>query len=145
MLPNSGNHLLVLTCGYSVRDTHRNSAAEAASYPGLPEERMPIGLVSTMAVVMALGVQRLRLRPPVPDASRRARSLALAARPASPMRRLPDRALGAVILDGDLSAATARVAGQSCPAGRRRRNARAASRHRLPPAHRHGVRRRSRA
>jgi hypothetical protein len=26
----------------------------AASYPGLPEERMPIGLVTTMAVEMAL-------------------------------------------------------------------------------------------
>src|SRR5260370_11801929 len=47
---------------------------------------MPIGLVTTMAVV-ALGVLRLRLRPPVPDASRRARSLALAARPASPVIR----------------------------------------------------------
>jgi hypothetical protein len=41
---------------------------------------MPIGLVTTMAAVMALGMPRLRLRPPVPDASRRARSLALAAR-----------------------------------------------------------------
>ena len=48
---------------------------------------MPIGLVNTMAVVMALGMPRLRLRPPVPDASRRARSLALAARLASPVMR----------------------------------------------------------
>ena len=55
----------------------------AASYPGLPEERMPTGLVSIMAVVIALGMHRLRLRPPVPVASRRARSLALAARPGS--------------------------------------------------------------
>jgi hypothetical protein len=37
---------------------------------------MPIGLVIIMAVVMALGMPRLRLRLPVPDASRRARSLA---------------------------------------------------------------------
>jgi hypothetical protein len=44
----------------------------AVSYPGLPEERMPIGLVIIMAVVMALGRPRLRLRLPVPDASRRA-------------------------------------------------------------------------
>jgi hypothetical protein len=51
-----------------------------ANYPGLPEERTPIGLVTTMAVVIALGVQRLRLRLPVPDAGRRARFLALAAR-----------------------------------------------------------------
>jgi len=37
---------------------------------------MPIGLVIIMAVVMALGMPRLRLRLPVPDASRLARSLA---------------------------------------------------------------------
>jgi hypothetical protein len=37
---------------------------------------MPIGLIIIMAVLMALAVPRLRLRPPVPDASRRARSLA---------------------------------------------------------------------
>ena len=42
---------------------------------------MPIGLVTIMAMVTALGTARLRLRPPVPDASRRARSLALAAHP----------------------------------------------------------------
>ena len=37
---------------------------------------MPVGLVTIMAVLMALAVPRTRLRPPVPDASRRARSLA---------------------------------------------------------------------
>ena len=42
---------------------------------------MPIGLVTIMAVVTALGKARLQLRPPVRDAGRRARSLALAAHP----------------------------------------------------------------
>jgi hypothetical protein len=37
---------------------------------------MPAGLVTILAVFMALGMPRTRLRPPVPDASRRARSLA---------------------------------------------------------------------
>jgi hypothetical protein len=37
---------------------------------------MPIGLVIIMAVVMALAVPRSRLGLPVPDAGRRARSLA---------------------------------------------------------------------
>jgi hypothetical protein len=37
---------------------------------------MPNGLMTIMAVLMALGMPRARLRPPVPDASRRARSLA---------------------------------------------------------------------
>ena len=48
----------------------------AASYPGLPEERLLIGLVIIVAVVMALAAPRIRLSLPVPDASRRARSLA---------------------------------------------------------------------
>jgi hypothetical protein len=42
---------------------------------------MPIGLVTIRAVVTALGEAPLRLRPPVPNAGRRARSLALAAHP----------------------------------------------------------------
>jgi len=37
---------------------------------------MPIGLVTIMAVLMALAVPRSRLGLPVPDVSRRARSLA---------------------------------------------------------------------
>jgi hypothetical protein len=37
---------------------------------------MPAGMVITIAAGMALAVPRIRLRPPVPDASRRARSLA---------------------------------------------------------------------
>jgi hypothetical protein len=37
---------------------------------------MPAGLVTILAVFMALRMPRTRLRPPVPDASRRARSLA---------------------------------------------------------------------
>jgi hypothetical protein len=37
---------------------------------------MPPGLVIIVAVLMALAVQLIRLSPPVPDASRRARSLA---------------------------------------------------------------------
>jgi hypothetical protein len=37
---------------------------------------MPAGMVITIAAEMALGMPRIRLRPPVPDASRRARSLA---------------------------------------------------------------------
>ena len=59
-----------------MRDRHRNSAASGGQLPGLPEERMPAGLVVAMAVLMALALPRSRLRPPVPDASRRARSLA---------------------------------------------------------------------
>jgi len=47
MLSNSGNRLLVLGCERSVSDTHRNSAAEGGQLPGLPEERMPVGLVVT--------------------------------------------------------------------------------------------------
>jgi len=38
----------------------------AASYPGLPEERTPTGLVITIAVGMALAVPRIRLRLSVP-------------------------------------------------------------------------------
>jgi hypothetical protein len=45
MPPNSGNRLLVFGCGCIVSDTHRNSAAEGGQLPGLPEERMPAGLV----------------------------------------------------------------------------------------------------
>jgi hypothetical protein len=37
---------------------------------------MPPGLVIIMAVLIALGIPRIRLRLSVPDASRRARSLA---------------------------------------------------------------------
>jgi hypothetical protein len=37
---------------------------------------MPPGLVIIVAVLMALAVPRTRLRPSVPDVSRRARSLA---------------------------------------------------------------------
>jgi hypothetical protein len=37
---------------------------------------MPIGLMTIAAVLMALAMPRLRLRPPVPEAGRRARSLA---------------------------------------------------------------------
>ena len=37
---------------------------------------MPPGLVMIVAVLMALAVQLIRLRPLVPDASRRARPLA---------------------------------------------------------------------
>ena len=47
MLSNSGNGLLVFGCERSVSDTHRNSAAEGGQLPGLPEERMPAGLVVT--------------------------------------------------------------------------------------------------
>ena len=39
-LLNSGNGLLVFRCERSMQDRHQTSAAEAASYPGLPEERM---------------------------------------------------------------------------------------------------------
>ena len=45
MLSNSGNRLLVFGCERSVSGTHRNSAAEGGQLPGLPEERMPAGLV----------------------------------------------------------------------------------------------------
>ena len=45
MPPNSGNKLLVFRCECNVNDTHRNSAAEGGQLPGLPEERMPAGLV----------------------------------------------------------------------------------------------------
>ena len=45
MPPNSGNKLLVFGCECNVNDTHRNSAAEGGQLPGLPEERMPAGLV----------------------------------------------------------------------------------------------------
>ena len=45
MPPNSGNELLVFRCECSVSDTHRSSAAEGGQLPGLPEERMPAGLV----------------------------------------------------------------------------------------------------
>jgi len=47
MTPNSGNRLLVFGCECSVSDTHRSSAAEGGQLPGLPEERMPAGLVVT--------------------------------------------------------------------------------------------------
>jgi hypothetical protein len=42
---NSGNVLLVFGCECSVSGTHRNSAAEGGQLPGLPEGRMPAGLV----------------------------------------------------------------------------------------------------
>ena len=74
MLRNSGKKLLVTGCERSVQGRHRNSAATAANYPGLPEERTPAGLA--IAVVVALAVPRIRLRLSVPVASRRARSLA---------------------------------------------------------------------
>ena len=45
MSSNSGNELLVFGCECSVSHTHRNSAAEGGQLPGLPEERMPAGLV----------------------------------------------------------------------------------------------------
>lgn len=45
MPSNSGNKLLVFGCGCNVSDAHRNSAAEGGQLPGLPEERMPAGLV----------------------------------------------------------------------------------------------------
>ena len=45
MPPNSGNELLVFGCECSVCGTYRNSAAEGGQLPGLPEERMPAGLV----------------------------------------------------------------------------------------------------
>jgi len=45
MQSNSGNELLVSGCERSVSGTHRNSAAEGGQLPGLPEERMPAGLV----------------------------------------------------------------------------------------------------
>jgi hypothetical protein len=45
MPQNSGNKLLVFGCECNVSDTHRNSAAEGGQLPGLPEERMPAGLV----------------------------------------------------------------------------------------------------
>lgn len=45
MSPDSGNRLLVFGCERSVSGTHRNSAAEGGQLPGLPEERMPAGLV----------------------------------------------------------------------------------------------------
>jgi hypothetical protein len=47
MQSNSGNELLVFSCGCNVSGTHRNSAAEGGQLPGLPEERMPAGLVLT--------------------------------------------------------------------------------------------------
>jgi hypothetical protein len=50
MLANSGKLLLVSGCRRSVRDTHRTSAAKGGQLPGLPEERMPIGLIIIMAV-----------------------------------------------------------------------------------------------
>ncbi len=45
MPSNSGNKLLVSGCGCNVSGTHRSSAAEGGQLPGLPEERMPAGLV----------------------------------------------------------------------------------------------------
>jgi hypothetical protein len=48
---------------------------------------MPIGLVIKIAVVMALGRPHLRLRLPVPDPSRRARSLAWRAADAAAVTR----------------------------------------------------------
>ena len=44
---------------------------QAASYPGLPEERLLSGLIIIAAVVLALAVPHFRLSLPVPDASRR--------------------------------------------------------------------------
>jgi hypothetical protein len=75
-LSDSGNLLLISGCEHSVQDRHRNSAADGGQLPGLPEESTPAGLVIAIAVVMALAGPRIRLRPPVPVASRRARSLA---------------------------------------------------------------------
>ena len=46
----------------------------AASYPGVPEERLLTGLAIIVAVLMAPAVPRIRLSLPVPDAGRRARS-----------------------------------------------------------------------
>ena len=59
-----------------MRDKHWGSQPpRAASYPGLPAERLLIGLVIIIvAVVMALAASRVRLSLLVPDASRRARS-----------------------------------------------------------------------
>ena len=58
-----------------MRDKHWGSQPPgAASYPGLPEERLLIGLVIIVAVLMALAAPRVRLSLPVPDASRWARS-----------------------------------------------------------------------
>ena len=45
MPSNSGNKLLVFGFECNVNNTHRNSAAEGGQLPGLPEERMPAGLV----------------------------------------------------------------------------------------------------
>src|SRR5258708_30128430 len=50
MLSNSGKLLLVSGCGRRVRGTHRNSAAAGGQLPGLPEERVPVGLIIIMAV-----------------------------------------------------------------------------------------------
>jgi hypothetical protein len=47
MPSNSGNKLLVFGCVRSVSGTHRILAAEGGQLPGLPEERMPAGLVVT--------------------------------------------------------------------------------------------------
>ena len=59
-----------------MQDRHRESAANGGQPPGLPEERMPFGLVSILVdVVMALAPPRIRLTLPVPDTSRRARIL----------------------------------------------------------------------
>src|SRR5260370_42055457 len=79
MLPNSGNNLLVFRCERSVRDTHRTLAAEGGELPGAtggPHAHRP-GHHRRRG--MALAVPRIRLRLSVPDASRRARSLRLAA------------------------------------------------------------------
>ena len=76
MPPNSGKKLLVFGCGCNVSDTHRNSAAEGGQLPGLPEERMPAGLVITHGRAHGARIAAQPARLSVPDARRRARLLA---------------------------------------------------------------------
>jgi hypothetical protein len=75
-LPDSGNQLLISGCERSVRDRHRNSAANGGQLPGATGGAHAVGLVIAIAGVVALAVPRIRLRLPVPVASCRARSLA---------------------------------------------------------------------
>ena len=60
-LPDSGNQLLISGCGRSVRDRHRNSAANGGQLPGATGGAHAAGLVIAIAVVMALAVPRIRL------------------------------------------------------------------------------------
>ena len=76
MPSNSGNKLLVFGCECNVSGTHRNSAAEGGQLPGLPEERMPACLVVTHGRAHGARIAAQPARPSVPDARRRARSLA---------------------------------------------------------------------